>query len=110
MLRVQSTADAKMFFRGTTIEVPEVVTRIAFSGASSGKTIEVVQEVYESFESYQQGMNMMDIQGLELSKWFELELATDPITYELQTIQVAHEKMKNHLEGLGFLVVIFGLA
>ncbi len=109
MIRITSTETAKMYFRGTNIEITEVVSRLAFSGPLNGKSIEVAQQIYPSMEAYENNDQSMVIDGFELHKWFDLSLGTNPETYELQTINVAHQKMKEYLEEIGFQAVIFGL-
>lgn len=104
---------AKMYHNG--VEVSSVISRIEFSGDKSGKTIYVAQNWYLTVEDYKAGLPMInsDLQGVEgfliKGKYFDLSLGTDPETYDPQTIQVAHDKVKADLEALGYTVVISGI-
>ena len=110
MLRIKSTTNAEMTITGTAIVVPEVVSRISFAAPQSGTTIQVAQSIYESVAVYQNDGHPMNVSGFEsIARYYDLAKGTNPETYDEQTILVAHEKVKAYLEGLGFVVEIFGL-
>lgn len=110
MIRIKSTTNAEMTITGTSIVVPEVVSRITFSAPPSGTKIEVAQYIYENVNAYENGSEPIQVSGFDsFARWYELALGTTPETYAPQTILVAHEKVQEYLEGLGFVAEIFGL-
>ena len=103
----------KIYFKGTTVELSSVVARLEFAAPKDGKKIQVAPYYYASNEAYENGDETLSIEGVEgfllRAKYYDLALGTDPETYDAQTIQVAHEKVKEDLESLGYNVVISGL-
>lgn len=103
----------KIYFKGTTVEVASVVARLEFAAPKDGKTIQVAPNWYASESDYENGKETIAIEGVEgfllKAKYYDLSLGTDPETYDPQTIQVAHDKVKADLESLGYTVVISGI-
>lgn len=103
----------KIYFKGTTVELSSVVARLEFSAPKDGKTIQVAPYYYADSAAYENGDETLSIEGVEgfllSAKYYDLALGTDPETYDPQTIQVAHDKVKEDLENLGYNVVISGL-
>ena len=102
-----------IYFKGTTVEVASVVARLEFSAPKDGKTIQVAPYWYASETAYENGEETISIEGVEgfllKAKYYDLAKGTDPETYDPQTIQVAHDKVKADLESLGYTVVISGI-
>lgn len=113
MITVTANGAAKIYFKGTTVEISSVVARLEFFAPKEGKTIEVILNYYENESAYNSGMPRIVINGVEgfvsNSKSYNLALGTNPETYDAQTIEVAHEKIKEDLESLGYTVVISGI-
>ena len=103
----------KIYFKGTTVELSSVVARLEFAAPKDGKTIQVAPYYYVDNTAYENGDDTLSIEGVEgfllSAKYYDLALGTDPETYDQQTIQVAHEKVKEDLESLGYTVVISGI-
>jgi hypothetical protein len=103
----------KIYFKGTTVEIASVVARLEFAAPKDGKTIQVAPYWYENETAYNNGEETISIEGVEgflvSAKYYDLALGTDPETYDPQTIQVAHDKVKADLESLGYTVVISGI-
>ena len=103
----------KIYFKGTTIELASVVARLEFTAPKDGKTIEVAPYYYADQAAYNNGDDLLSIEGVEgfvvAAKKYDLALGTDPETYAAQTIQTAHDKIKEDLEALGYTVTISGL-
>lgn len=113
MITVTATQSAKIYVKGTSIEISSVIARLEFLGLRDGKKIVVSPYFYENQAAYNNGNQTLSIDGVDLrtfqSKEFDLALGTNPETYALQTIQVAHDKIKEYLESLGYTVVISGI-
>lgn len=113
MITVTATESAKLYFKGTQTEINSVVARLEFYAPKDGKTIRVAPYYYESETAYNNGSDLLQITGEDgfvvNAKYYELALGTDPQTYDPQTIQVAHNKIKADLESLGYTVVISGI-
>ena len=113
MITITPTATEKIYVKGTSIELPSVVARLEFYAPKDGKKIQVAPYYYENQAAYDNGNPIISIEGVEgfvlSAKYYDLALGTDPETYEAQTIQVAHDKIKADLEALGYTVVISGL-
>ena len=103
----------KIYFKGTTVELSSVVARLEFAAPKDGKQIQVAPYYYADSAAYENGDETLSIEGVEgfllSAKYYDLALGTDPETYSPQTIQVAHDKVKEDLENLGYNVVISGL-
>jgi hypothetical protein len=103
----------KIYFKGTTVELASVVSRLEFSAPKDGKTIQVAPNYYTDNAAYESGDDTISIEGVEgfllRAKYYDLAKGTDPETYDPQTIQIAHDKVKADLESLGYNVVISGI-
>lgn len=99
----------KIYFKGTTVELSSVVARLEFAAPKDGKKIQVAPYWYASEEAYNNDEETLSLNLLSSAKYYELAKGTDPETYDAQTIQVAHEKIKADLESLGYNCVISGL-
>jgi hypothetical protein len=111
MITITSTEAAKIYFKGTTVEITDVLTRLEFTAPSSGKTLQVALSVYENQAAFEADPNNgLSVEGFETrAKWYDLSNGDDPLTYKAQTITVAHDEVKAYLEGLGFTAVISGI-
>jgi len=113
MITVTANGAAKIYFKGTTVEINSVVARLEFTAPKDGKTIQVAPYYYQDETAYSNGSPILSIEGIEgfvtSAKSYSLALGTDPETYDPQTIQVAHNKIKSDLESLGYTVVISGI-
>jgi hypothetical protein len=113
MITITSTQAAKIYFKGTTVEINSVVARLEFYAPKDGKQIQVAPYYYENEDAYTSGNPILSIEGVDgfvtSAKYYELGLGTTPETYSPQTIQVAHDKIKQDLENLGYTVTINGL-
>jgi hypothetical protein len=103
----------KIYYKGTTVEVASVVARLEFAAPKDGKRIQVAPYYYADATAYENGEPTLSIEGVDgfllNAKYYDLALGTDPETYDPQTIQVAHDKVKEDLEALGYTVVISGI-
>ena len=105
MLIITSTNTAKVTVRGTSIELPSVASRLEFYAPPSGKTIEVAQYIYENVQAYNDGKSPIQVDGIKVSSTsYSLAKGTDPETYDMQTIEVAHDKVMADLVAQGFTV------
>ena len=113
MITITANGAAKIYFKGTTVEIASVVARLEFYAPKDGKQIQVAPYYYENESAYTNGNPVLSIDGIEgfviSAKYYELALGTTPETYLEQSIQVAHDKIKKDLEGLGYTVVISGI-
>ena len=111
MITVTSTETAKIYFKGTTVEVPSIVARVGGTITFDGKTLPTVLDIYESLEAFEENPNnkMNPIDGFKTMKTFELSNGDDPETFKPQSCETAHQEYKAYLEGLGFNVVISGI-
>jgi hypothetical protein len=111
MITITSTESAKIKFKGTDVEITDVLTRLEFTAPSSGKTIQVALYVYENQAAFDADPNNgMQVDGFDSkAKYYDLSNGDDPETWKAQTIQVAHDEVKAYLEGLGFTAVISGI-
>ena len=107
MITITATESAKIYFKGTTVEIPSVIARIGGTISFDGKTLPTVAEIFESVEAYEANPSgKMEITGFVN---FDLSNGDEPETWKPQTVQVAHEEFKAYLEGLGFTAVISGI-
>ena len=95
---VTEQVDAEIIIKGTTIELDSVYCRIGFEAPANGVKLHCVNCFYtdkEAFESNPQNR-------------LEVNLETSPIAFDvvLQSVEVAHEKMKEFFENLGYGVEI----
>lgn len=113
MITVTANGAAKIYFKGTTVEINSVIARIEFFAPKDGKTIQVVPYYYADQVAYDNGNPILAIDGAQgfvlEAKYYNLALGTEPQTYDPQTIQVAHNKIKADLEALGYTVTISGI-
>jgi hypothetical protein len=108
MITITSTDAAKIYFKGTTIEVESVVARVGGTITFDGKTLPTVLDIYQSEEVFNENPanKMNPIEGFETSKTFDLSNGDDPETFKEQSATIAHQEYKAYLENLGFEVVI----
>jgi hypothetical protein len=95
---VTEQVDAEIIIKGTTIELDSVYCRIGFEAPANGVKLPCVNWFYtdkEAFESNPQNR-------------LEVNLETSPVAFDvvLQSVEVAHEKMKEFFENLGYGVEI----
>jgi hypothetical protein len=111
MITITSTESAKIYFKGTSIEITDVLARLEFTAPSSGKTLQAALYIYENLAAFKANPNnLMKVEGFDSSaKTYDLSNDDDPLTYKEQTISVAHDEVKAYLEGLGFTAVISGI-
>jgi hypothetical protein len=110
MITITATETAKIYFKGTTVEIPSVVARIGGTIDFNGKVLPTVAEIFESVEAYEANpSNKLSVTGFETVMNFDLSNGDEPETWKPQTIQVAHDEFKSYLEGLGFTAVISGI-
>jgi hypothetical protein len=111
MITITSTDTAKIKFKGTNVEITDVLARIEFTAPSSGKTLQAALYVYENLAAFEADPNsLMKVEGFDSSaKTYDLANDVEPVTYKGQTIAVAHDEVKAYLEGLGFTAVISGI-
>ena len=111
MITVTSTETAKIYFKGTTVEVPSIVARVGGTITFDGKNLPTVLDIYESVESFEENPSnkMNPIEGFETFKTFDLSNGDDPETFKTQSCDTAHQEYKSYLEGLGFTAVISGI-
>ncbi len=108
MITITATESAKIYFKGTTVEIPSVIARIGGTITFDGKTLPTVAEIFESVEAYEANPSgKMEVTGFETFMNFDLSNGDE--TWKPQTVQVAHEEFKAYLEGLGFTAVISGI-
>jgi hypothetical protein len=113
MITLTTPNAQKLYFKGTTVEISNVLLRLKFIAPADGKTIEVSFFPYATEADYNNGKSTVDIEGVEgfatWSKPYDLANDVEPVTYKAQTIQVAHDEVKAYLEGLGYNAVISGI-
>lgn len=113
MIKIESTPSAKLYYKGTTVEIAEVYARLMFTANFDGKSIDVNFLAYENengFANNEQHLNVEGIQGYrQMALTFDLSLGTNPETYAAQSNEVAHEKVKDFLDTLGYTSTIIGL-
>ena len=95
---VTEQVDAEIIIKGTTIKLDSVYCRIGFEAPANGVKLPCVNWFYtdkEAFESNPQNR-------------LEVNLETSPVAFDvlLQSVEVAHEKMKEFFENLGYGVEI----
>ena len=111
MITITSTETAKVTFKGTSVELTDVLTRLEFTAPKDGKSLQVALYVYEDLGAFEADpKNTISVDGFQSSaKWYDLANDVEPVTYKEQTITVAHDEVKAYLEGLGFTAVISGI-
>lgn len=113
MITITTPNEEKLFFKGTTVEIASVVCRLEFNAPKDGKTIEVALYPYGSEADYENGKDIISIEGVEgftiAAKHYDLSNGDDPETWKAQTITVAHDEVKAYLDGLGYLATISGI-
>ena len=111
MITITTTEAAKIYFKGTNVEITDVLTRIEFTAPQGGKTLQAALYVYENQAAYDADPNkVMSVDGFQSSaKTYDLSNGDDPETWKAQTITIAHDEVKAYLEGLGFTAVISGI-
>lgn len=113
MVTITASGDAKIYYKGTNVEIASVAARLEFYAPKDGKQIQVAPYYYEDATAYNNGNPTLSIEGIEgfvlAAKYYDLAIGTTPETYLDQSIQVAHDKIKEDLESLGYTVTISGL-
>lgn len=111
MITITSTDTAKITFKGTNVEINNVIARLEFTAPSGGKTLQSALYVYESKAAFDlDPTNIMKVDGFQSSeKTYDLSNGGDPETWKAQTVAVAHDEAKAYLESLGFTAVISGI-
>ena len=113
MITITANGASKIYFKGTTVEISSVVARLEFYAPKDGKQIQVAPYYYEDATAYSNGNPTLSIEGIEgfvlAVKYYDLAIGTTPETYLEQSIQAAHDKIKEDLEALGYTVTISGL-
>lgn len=113
MIKIESTESSKLYFKGTTVEIAQVYARIMFTANFDGKSIDINFLAYENelgFANNEQPLNIEGVAGFrQMALTFDLALGTNPETYAAQINQVAHDKLKEFLDGLGYTNTIIGL-
>ena len=67
-------------------------------------------EGVEAVEAVAEVIGVDPVKGFTIqAQYYDLANDTDPVTYKDQTIQVAHDEVKEWLEALGYVVVISGI-
>jgi hypothetical protein len=108
MITITSTETAKIYFKGTTVEINSVIAFVDMT-TITGKKIQVPLSVYENQAAFDADpTNLMNVDGFQ-SAAKEYDLSNGDGTWKAQTIQVAHDEAKAYLEGLGFTAVISGI-
>ena len=110
MITITATAEAKIYFQGTTVEITDVLARLEFTAPQLGKTLQAALYVYEDQAAFDANPNnTMKVDGFSKLETFDLSNGDDPETWKAQTIQVAHDEVKSWLDGLGYLATISGI-
>ena len=113
MITVTSQGAAKLYYKGTSVEISSIVGRLQFSAPENGKILPVMVFYYDSATGYSEGATSLSVSGtigfIPSQEMFNLALGTNPETYDNQDIIVAHNKIKSALESAGYLVVISGI-
>jgi hypothetical protein len=99
-LIIKSTEDKKITIQGTTIEVPEVYSRLEFAGRADGKTLEVASMTYASKDAYESGAAVLSTDVPMGNITIEIEPT------EVQGLETAHEYAQVAYEQQGYLVEI----
>jgi len=114
MIKITSTATAKLFIEGSSIELDSCEARTFSFDNLDGKTINAG---FACFSPYIEGANQIALEGKDGNgdfidfygslQPFSLALGTNPETYEENNRLVAHQKLKGYLDNLGFTTEIF---
>lgn len=107
MIKITSPVTIK----GTTIELTDVILRIGYLAPDNGKSIQVYFNIYQSLDTYVNNVNnKIEINEIECqTRYYSLAKGTDPETYDEQSLSIAHSKVKEYLETLGFTVEIINI-
>jgi len=100
MALILSNTETPIVIAGTTIELPQVYTRLEFTCRPNGITIETAFSTYENSTMYQLGNRVQT--NIPISNY---TADIDPLT-QVQSVESAHELAKTYYEGLGYTVVI----
>lgn len=99
-LIITPTQDKKIHIQGTTIEIPQVYTRIEFGCRPNGITMELAFYTYADRAAYESGNHLpTDLPTGNLTK------DIDPLT-QTQSVESAHELAKTWYEEQGYDVII----
>ena len=113
MITVTSQGAAKLYYKGTSVEISSIVGRLQFSAPENGKILPVMVFYYDSETGYSEGATSLSVVGTDgfipSQELFSLALGTTPETYDNQDITVAHDKIKLALEAAGYSVVVSGI-
>jgi hypothetical protein len=98
---VSEMVDAEIIIKGTNIKLDEVYCRIAFEAPLNGIKLPCRNYFYESQEAFE----------TNLANTIDLNLETSPSPFDvnppqMQSLEVAHELMKDFFENLGYQVEI----
>ena len=99
-LIIKSTEEKTITIQGTTIEVPEVYSRLEFAGRADGKTLEIASMTYASKEAYTSGAAVLSTNVPMGNINAELQEG------EMQSVETAHTYAKAAYEQQGYEVVI----
>jgi hypothetical protein len=113
MITITTPNEEKLYFKGTTVEIDNVLLRLEFAAPKDGKTIQVALYAYGSEADYEDGKSTIALDGVEgftlEPRNYDLSNGDDPETWKAQTISVAHDEVKAYLDGLNYLATISGI-
>ena len=99
-LIIKSTEEKTITIQGTTIEVPEVYSRLEFAGRADGKTLEIAVATYASKEAFESGASALSTNVPMGNLTIEIQ------PNEVQGLDTAHEYGKIAFENAGYNVII----
>ena len=100
MALILSNTETPILISGTTIELPQVYTRLEFGCRPNGITIEIAFSTYENAAMYASGSQIAT--NIPISNYTG---DIDPLT-QVQSVESAHELAQTDYEGLGYTAVI----
>ena len=91
--------------KGTTITFPSIYSRLELACFPDGQSMQVAFYDYQSKAIYDSGEGNIFISELPLSSTYSVDVAAG----QEQSLELAHQKAKEELEALGYIVNIIDL-
>lgn len=104
-LEITAEGDAKLVISGTTTELASIYARIEFGLPKNGESMSGALYIYSAKSEYDTSPNsLLRLDDLVTGYNVDIDVAT-----ETQSLQTGHEKIKEQLELIGYLVAVVDL-
>ena len=104
-LEITENGQNKLTLENTNITFPSIYSRLELACFKDGLTMQVAFYDYQSKAIYDSGEGNIKIQEIPVSATYDVDIAAG----QEQSLQLAHEKAKEQIEALGYLVKIIDL-